>query len=362
MSKSSLCDIAQQTALASAVSLSLLLAGCGTGTPVQHEPNAPVALVAKAAPAIDPAQRAIGLVRGRQSHQVTSEAVGRIVELHADVGTRVRRGELLATIEREPLRLQWVAAEAEAARVAEVAAERARALDRTHGLVEIGVASQAELDALKTEVETARRALDAARATAAIGQRALSDADVRSPIDGVVVARPIARSQSIAAGEVLFELEGDGARDIAVTVPAGAASTLAPGAITNFSFDGSAGEARVRGISARATASGAREARLEIINGAPPIGTPVEVMFTPAGSGGSAIVPVGAVLTGRDGRRHVLRVDAEGRVREIAVELVALTNAGALVAGATAAGDRVVVAGGEFISAGSRVRAITVQR
>jgi RND family efflux transporter MFP subunit len=360
MSKASLCNIWQRTALAA--SLAMLLAACGSGTPVQDEPGAPIALVAEAAPAIDPARRAIGLVLGRQSHQVTSEAAGRIDDLHADVGTRVRRGELLASIEREPLRLQSAAAEAEVARAAEVAAERARALDRTQGLVEIGVASQAELDALNAEVETARRALDAARATAAISQRALRDAAVRAPIDGVIAARPIARSQSIVAGEVLFEIEGDGARDIAVTVPVAVASTLAPGAITHFSFDGNAGEARVRGISARATASGAREARLSIISGAPSVGTPVEVVFTPAGSNGSAIVPVGAVLTGRDGRQRVLRVDAEGRVSEAMVELVALTNAGALVAGAMAPGDRVVAAGGDFVRVGSRVRPITVQR
>lgn len=360
MSKSSLFYILKRTALAT--SLALLLAACGGTTPAQDEPGPPVALVAEAAPAIDPAQRAIGLVRGRQSHRVTSEASGRIVELHADVGTRVRRGELLASIDREPLRLHAAAADAEVARAAEVAAERARALDRTVGLVEIGVASQAELDALEAEVETARRALDAARATAAISHRALRDAAVRAPIDGVVAARPIARSQSIAAGEVLFELEGDGARDIAVTIPADAAATLAPGAIAQFSFDGNAGEARVRGISERASASGAREARLEIVAGAPPIGTPVEVVFPAAGPQGNAIVPVAAILTRRDGRRHVLRVDAEGRVSEVAVELVALTNAGALVAGATNPGDRVVAAGGEFIGVGSRVRPVAVQR
>lgn len=360
MSKSSLFHCARRLSLGA--SAAVLLAACGAGDSGPDEPGAPVALVAEVAPAIDPARRAIGVVRGRQSHQVTSEAAGRIVELHADVGTRVRRGELLARIEREPLRLQSAAAEAEVARATEVAAERARALDRTRGLVEIGVASQAEQDALEAELEIARRALDAARATAGISERALRDAAVRAPLDGVVASRPITHSQAIAAGEALFELEGDGVRDIAVTVPAETAATLAPDALVRFSFDGNTGEARVRGISERASASGAREARLEIIAGAPPVGTPVELVFTASGPQGNAIVPLGAVLTGRDGRRHVLRVDAEGQVSEVAVDLVALTHAGALVAGPTHPGDRVVAAGGEFLGAGSRVRPVVAQR
>lgn len=360
MSKSSLFSFPGR--LPFAAGLAVLLAACGIDRPAPDEPRMPVALVAEALPAIDPAQRAIGLVRGRESHRVTSEAAGRVVELHADVGTRVQRGELLASIEREPLRLQLQSAEAEVARATEVAAERARALDRTKGLVEIGVASDAELDALEAEVEAARAALDAARATAEISRRALRDAAVRAPVDGVVAARPISRSQSIAAGEVLFELEGDGVRDIAVAIPASAASTVVPGAIARFSFDGKTGEARVRGISERAGASGAREARLEIVSGAPPVGTPVEVVFAAAGQNGTAIVPMAAVLTGRDGRRHVLRVDADGSVDEVVVELVALTNAGALIDGPTNPGDRVVAAGGEYLGAGSRVRPVAAQR
>ena len=80
------------------------------------------------------------------------------------------------------------------------------------------------------------------------------------------------------------------------------------------------------------------------------------------GERATTVFPLGAVLTGRDGRRHVLRVDAEGRVSEVAVELVALTDAGALVAGSTNPGDRVVAAGGEFIAVGSRVRPVAVKR
>ncbi len=335
------------------------MTGCASETP-RAAPIEPIALVATASAPIDPALRATGLVRGRHPHVVTSEAAGRIVRLHADVGARVRRGALLVTIDREPLRLQLIAAEAEVARSAAAAAEREAALARTRGLVEAGVASAADRDALAAEAASAQKSLDAARASAEISRRALRDAMVRAPIDGVIAVRHVELSQSVAAGEALIEIESSGPRDIAVLVPASAA--VAPGAQVRFWFNGGEGEARVLGVSARAGTAGARDARLEILSNAPSAGTPVEVVFSTASCQvADAMVPLGAVLSGRDGLRHLLQVDDDNHVREVAIELLAVTDAGALVTGSTEPGDRVVAAGGAFLSAGTRVRPVAVR-
>ncbi|MCZ8063589.1 efflux RND transporter periplasmic adaptor subunit [Silanimonas sp.] len=341
--------------------LAVGLTGCSSEPTTVAPAAEPVALVATAAAPIDPALRATGLVRGRHAHVVTSEAAGRIVGVHADVGAHVRRGQLLATIEGEPLRLQLVVAEAEVARAAAVAAEREAALARTRGLVEAGVASQADYDALAVDADSARKMLEAARASAELSRRAVREAEVRAPLDGVVAARRVELSQAVAAGEALFDIDGPGRRDIVLMAPATA--TLEPGAHARFWFDGGAGEARLLGVSARAGSAGARTARLEILSDAPLAGTPVEVAFSGSSSPtAAAIVPLAAVLSGRDGARRVLQVDAEGVLQEAAVELLAVTDAGALVSGPTRPGDRVVAAGGEFLAVGTRVRAVAVQR
>jgi RND family efflux transporter MFP subunit len=361
MSKASLFEKCSPLSTALCAAIALALAGCASEPSAPATAVEPIALVATAGAPIDPALYATGLVRSRHAHVVTSEAAGRIIGLHVDVGTRVGRGEVLVTIDGEPLRLQLAAAEADVARAVAVAAERKAALARTRGLVEAGVASQADYDALAAEAAGARKALDAARASAEISRRALRDAEVRAPLDGVIAARRVELSQTVAAGDALVEIEGTGPRDIMVMVPA--TTALAPGAPVRFRFDGGEGEARVLGISARAGAAGARTARLEILSEAPLTGTPVEVAFTGTStSAAAAIVPLAAVLSGHDGARRVLQVDPDGLLREASVELLAVTDAGALISGPTRPGDRVVAAGGEFLTVGTRVRPVVVQR
>ena len=70
------------------------------------------------------------------------------------------------------------------------------------------------------------------------------------------------------------------------------------------------------------------------------------------------LVPVAAVISDPSGARRVLAVGPDGALRAVPVELVSLSAAGVLVRGALKPGERIVAAGADFLTPGTRVRAV----
>lgn len=334
----------------------LALQGCSDAA--DTPPPAPVrtVLVSRVEPPAAAAETVVGTARSAQTHIVSAEQGGRVVALLADVGDRVAAGQVLARLDSVPLDLRVNAATAEAARAAATAAERARNAERVAQLVADGTASAAELDAARAEAATARAGQRMADVQARQAQRDRTLALLRAPSSGVVAARPAMLSAILAPGAPAFEIEGQGDRLISAALPTAVAARLHPGVRVTFRHDGTTGEARLTGISARDNGTGGRDASFVVVAGAPAPRAIVELMLPAAVQTASAHVPQSAVLEGRDGSQKVRIVGTDNRLRDVPVRLVGLAGASALVQGRIAAGDLVVAAGGEFLQAGLRVR------
>ena len=99
-------------------------------------------------------------------------------------------------------------------------------------------------------------------------------------------------------------------------------------------------------------------ARFSIEGQAPPSGATVELRLATESGAAQALVPVAAVIADSAGARRVLVVGEDGALRAVPVELVSLSAAGMLVRGALQPGERVVAAGANFLTPGTRVRSI----
>lgn len=160
---------------------------------------------------------------------VGSELSGTVVKVHVDVNDRVRRGQVLAELDTARLRDQVAQARASLAaaqaRVRQVQATRTEARDNLARLVEVQRLSGGQVPAA-SELSSAQAALaraeaDEASANAAVAeaQAALSSAEtnlrkasIRSPIDGVVLARNVDPGNAVAASlqaVTLFTLAED---------------------------------------------------------------------------------------------------------------------------------------------------------
>lgn len=340
----------------------LITAGCTDATKTDRPLPPRTVLVAPVQVADASDGIAIGTVRSSRLSIVASEQGGRVVALLADVGSRVAAGQPLARLDATPARLRADHAVAELQRAAAAAEDRERNLARVRTLHADKAASDADLETARTEAATAKAALDAAASTVALARRDVQLTVLRAPTSGVIASRPALLSSVLAPGAPAFEIEGDGERQILALIPADKAERLGADDLVTFRYQGGIGEARLLGISARDNGTGAREATLAVVSGAPAPGATVEVLLTPKTAVARATVPLAAVIKGRSGNQSVQLVGPNNKLREIPVTLLAIRGASAQVAGPLAAGQLVVAAGSEFLQAGMTVQPHLAQR
>lgn len=337
------------------------LAACGEASAENASSQSPTALVAIVETASDPSTIVTGMVLGGRSHSVATETGGRLLRLAAAIGDRVEEGAVLAVLDSESLNLALESARADEARLVAQAGELSRRADRLAELQARGTVASAEADGARTEAVAAAEMLLSVQALRAEAERRLEHATVRAPASGVVVARHFELSAQLMPGAVLFEIEPDGWREIAAPVPSNVSRERLIGAVFPFRFADELGLARVLGLSPRTSALGAREARLAVVTGDPPIGAAVELTFDHT-SEGMVTVPIAAVLHDEPDGEHVLVLGPDARLQRVPVQLDAVTAGGAIVTGALVPGDRVVAAGGSFLRVGVVVRPVLITR
>ena len=186
----------------------MLLAGCGKddrqrdrqALPPATGPGAPplpvVPVLVKPAPPPSPAaasaRKATGTLLPHSEVAVVARASGVVVELTVDVGARVKKGQVLFRVDDRGAALRQAQAQTQLAaaelqlRTAEVEHRRAKSLFDQQAL------TQQRWDQVSAEVESARVGVAQAKNGVAVAAKAVVDATARAPIDGVVVARPVA--------------------------------------------------------------------------------------------------------------------------------------------------------------------------
>lgn len=145
--------------------------------------------------------------------EVGTQVSGMIKRLHADFNSRVKAGETVAVIDPEPFkarREQAVSnlevARSNVARSKADLAQRKRELDRVQSLLPQQFVAQNDVDVALTNYQSADAQLRVAEAQVRQAEAALNAAEqelkytvIRSPIDGIVVARNVEVGQTVAA-------------------------------------------------------------------------------------------------------------------------------------------------------------------
>lgn len=168
----------------------LLVAAVLGGLYWQRRGPVPVELVAAVrGPAVD-AIYATGTVEPTVMLPIAPRVAGRLVQLNADEGAAVRKGQVLARLDDADL----------ASSVEEYAARARFAQDqlrRTQELVKRGVSAAIELDRARAEADAAEAQLRRARA-----QRDFTA--LTAPADGTIIRRDGEIGQFIPAGQAVF--------------------------------------------------------------------------------------------------------------------------------------------------------------
>ena len=141
-----------------------------------------------------------GTVTPVQTVEVKSKASGEIIEMSVDVGDFIHKGDLICQLDTTIVTNDYLQSKADY-NVAETTVKtRKRDYDRQKTLFEKGLISQQALDDSELLYEQAVAALVRATSSYDNSKEALEDTEIRSPIDGIILRKPVEKGQIISSG------------------------------------------------------------------------------------------------------------------------------------------------------------------
>ncbi len=291
-------------AVVAGVLLVALLSACGGGDVAPQE-KPPVLVVLPGDGGSAP-MSLTGEIRAREESPLSFRIGGNMLERRVDVGDHVSRGDVLATLDPDDQQAQSRAAQAKlSALQAELG--RARADQARYAeLAKDQLVSRSTLDAQTAAAKAAQGQVDAARAEARIASNQTGYSKLVAPADGVIASRQAEAGQVIAAGQPVFTLAVDGAREIVFAIAENAKADVQPGQTVQvevWSQPGKQWPGTVREVSPAADPASrtfAARATVDAPEGALQLGQSARVLIATDKAGGAKMsVPLTAIQ--RDG-------------------------------------------------------------
>lgn len=290
---------------------------------------------------------------------------GQILAVHAQAGSQVAAGDLLA--EQDPTQAREALRAAEAAEAAASAAlhRQEQQLARERTLSDQGYVAEVQLDQGEEVLVVARAALRQARSRTDAARRALEDTRLLAPAAAVVLQRHAEAGQVVGAAQPVLDLAGLGGRDAVFVAPADYDLSGLPGRVVTLrSMDppGRSYTARIYQVAPMvdpATGGIRVKARLEEESPDLALGEPVSGDL-PFALGRQAELPARALT--RDGRGPAVWVlDAAGEVVLTPVQVRHYSSDAVYISAGLQDGQQVVVQGAAQLFAGRAVRVMDQQ-
>lgn len=347
--------------------LAAVLAGC-SGPDAAPQAAVPVLVVHPATQDGQAAAAFPGEVRARQESPIAFRVGGNLVKRLVDAGQRVHKGQVLAELDVADFSLQARAAQAQ---LASAEADFIRARDdhkRYEALAAQQLVSRSALDQQTAALKAAQGQVNAARANWDVQKNQAGYAELRAPADGVIASREAEAGQVVSAGQTIFNLAVDGAREVQIALPEAtlrdyavgqpvqvelwnAPGTLLPGTIREIA---AGADAQTRTYATRISLAPEALANVELGQSAR--------VFSTAGRHGTLQLPLAALQRGSDGKASVWVVDPQrSTLKAVPVTTGAYGRESVPVLSGVTAADWVVAAGGHLLRADQVVTAVDRQ-
>jgi RND family efflux transporter MFP subunit len=301
--------------------------------------------------------QANGTLAAWQEVIVSPETGGlRIAQLLVDVGSRVKRGQVLARLANESLQndlhkqqATWAQAQA-ALDKATSNLRRARMVESTGGL------SAQSIEESRINEASARASLASAKADVDAAELKLRQSQVVAPDDGLVASRTAVLGNVVSTGMEMFRLVRQGRIEWQAEVDARQLSEVCAGQHATVTLpDGQAIDGRVRLVAPVLSTNTGRA----LVYVSLPVDSPAKVgMF---GKGGielpaqTALTLPQSALVARDGRDYVYIVGQDSKVKSVVVTVGRRQQERAEIVRGLMPNARVVASGGAFLSDGAKV-------
>ena len=296
-----------------------------------------------------------------QEAVIGAEANGlKVTEVRVNVGDRVQKGDVLATLQADTLRAELAQAEASLAEAAASAQEAKVQADRARSLQQQGFFSPAQLSQALAAEASALARVQSVRALVQLQNLRLSQTQVRAPDAGVISSRQATVGSVVGVGTELFRLIRQGRIEWRAEVTAaeiGRITLGAPVQVTAASGQQLQGKVRMVAPSVDAQTRNA----LVYVDLPAQTGSARAGMFAKGeitlGQSPALTVPQTAVVV-RDGFSYVYTVGADQKVSQLKVQTGRQSGDRVEVTSGLKADARVVASGGAFLNHGDTVRVV----
>lgn len=351
---------AQGLAVLGVVALSALLSACSRPEPAP-EPVRAVKVVTVGVDNYRAGHEFAGEVRARVESRLGFRVGGKIVQRQAELGQRVKPGQVLAQLDPRDLQLG-----ADAARAQVAAAQTNRDLaaadfKRYAALREQNFISGAELERRETTLKAAQAQLEQAQAQLASQGNQAGYATLVADAAGVVTAVEAEPGQVVSAGTTVVRVAQDGSRDVVFSVAEDKVASIRPGSAVgirswsdNRSFSGTVREVAASADPATRTflvKVGVDPAK------APPLGSTVYVSPQAMSLAGTPVIKLPTSALRKEGQGSAVWVlDRQTMtLKSQPVQVATADGNEAVIASGLAPGMTVVAAGVHVLAPGQKV-------
>jgi membrane fusion protein, multidrug efflux system len=333
----------------------LVLTACSPPAPLE-EPVRAVKVMTIGSAGVTSSDEYAGEVRAQLESRL-----GFRVKRQAELGQRVKAGQVLAQLDPQDYKL---AADAARAQVAAAATNRdlaAADFKRYKTLMDQNFISGAELERRETAFKAAQAQFEQARSQLAVQGNQANYAALLADVSGVVTAVEAEPGQVVAAGAPVLRIAADGVRDVVFSVPEDKLAAIRVGAPVKIRLWAQATElpGKVREVAASSDpVTRTYPVKVSIDAKEPPaLGATVYVMPQLAGGAGAAVIklPTSALFQMGQSAAVWLLDPASMTVKPQIVELAGVDGNEVIVAAGLQPGMRVVSAGAHVLSAGQKV-------
>ncbi len=349
------------------ISFLFLMSACSQEEPKPIERIRAIKTIIVAELTSGPLRKFSGVVEAVDSSVLAFEVSGNVKEVRVKVGDRIKKGQVIAVLDKRTFRLNVQAAEAGVERAKVQLADKKNDLDRYQRIskMDSGAVSQSSLDKSKAAYDSALKNVKYAGSKVKLAKRDLEKTVLVAPFNGIIGEKYVDPFQEVTRGERLFILFSEKAMEVALQIPETVIFHINIGLSTEIRFPTMPDrtyKGTVSEVSSVAGTANAFPVKVAVVDAGdkirPGMTAEVTLMLSRNDQKTGYLIPLSAVAKGGDeSKAYVFIFDSKTST----VKKTPITGAGVRgnrvgVTEGVKGGDTVAVAGVTFLEDGQKVK------
>jgi RND family efflux transporter MFP subunit len=177
-----------------------------------------------------------GVAKAGIESKLSFKVNGNIRKIKVKVGSKVKRGHIIALLDASDYQVKVKEAEAGLKQAESLELNAKNNYERSKSLYETNSISKSELDAARANYESARANVDGVRSSLQLAKLQLSYTRLLAPFDGIIADVPVDLNENVKAGDHIATITSEGETEVEISVPGVMISHITVGTKVEVSF------------------------------------------------------------------------------------------------------------------------------